>query len=421
MRNKQTIFARWRLHGRIIRWRNRVPGVGWVGLLAAAWPAALAAGTPDLLWSERGHSTRVNAVAFAPHGGVLASGGGDGLVHLWRVSNGTILRTLNLETPPDPLNRIISVAFSPDGTQIAGGGFGQIRVWSAANGSLLEHIENAHTDWVLSLAYSPEGSVLASGSFDGTARIWNREDWTLLHTLTHEAQVRSVAFSPDNLMLASGIGNGTVHLWQTLSGNLIRTLHTRTTPGHGGLPSADILSVSFSPDGDVLAAGSQDQTIKRWKLSNGQHLQTDSRHGHFVYSVVYSHDGKVLLSAGGDDTLRIWDADRGEPVWTYTGHTAGITTATLSSTDLFAFGRTDGRVLVGRLQDYVMKPKLLSAGDLRLRLHGEMDRIYVLQRSTNLIDWTAVSTNAMTERPLDFHSSPAGPATFFRVLKLPED
>ena len=80
-----------------------------------------------------------------------------------------------------------------------------------------------------------------------------------LHILTeHKDWVYSVSFSPDGQTLASGSDDGTVRLWDVNTGNL---LHTLTE--HRG----SVYSVSFSPDGQTLASGSFDRTVLLWKLA----------------------------------------------------------------------------------------------------------------------------------------------------------
>jgi WD40 repeat protein len=370
---------------------------------------------PELNWSRGAHSSRVNQVVFSPNGRLLASGGGDGLVNLWAVNDGRLMRTLNTEVPQGPQNRILALAFSPDGTRLAGAGHGEIRIWSASNGALIERIEDAHGDWVLSLAYSHDGAVLASGSFDGTAKLWNTANWDLLHTLTHAAQVRAVAFSPDSLTLATGAGAG-IHLWQSLTGNFIRSIQSNIGPGQGSA-SADILSISFSTDGNRLTTGSQDNTIKLWRFSTGERLRAMTGHQHFVYSTAYTHDEKLLVSAGGDSTLRLWDAASGEQVWAYRAETADVTTVACSNSDDIAWGRADGTVLVGRLHPFLMKPIFLPEGaGLHLRFHGELEETYVLQVSTNLTEWSSISTNLLSERPLIFNAGSEETFKFFRVI-----
>ncbi len=113
----------------------------------------------------------------------------------------------------------------------------------------------------------------------------------------HERTVWSLAFSPDGNWIASGSGDRTVKLWQTASGNLVVTL-----AGHGSFVHA----VAFSPDGKHLASGSRDFTVKLWNTESRSEEATFTGHSDAVRAVAFSSNGQFLVSASEDKTMRWW-------------------------------------------------------------------------------------------------------------------
>ncbi len=67
-----------------------------------------------------------------------------------------------------------------------------------------------------------------------------------------------------------------------------------------------VWSVAFSPDGQMLASGSDDKTIKLWDLQTGLEIATLSGHDSYVQSLAFSPDGKTLVSGGYDTKVKVW-------------------------------------------------------------------------------------------------------------------
>jgi WD40 repeat protein len=107
-----------------------------------------------------------------------------------------------------------------------------------------------------------------------------------------------VTFSPNGQLLASGSDDTTARVWETVSWNRVRVLE-----GHTDY----VRSVAFSPNGQLLVSGSRDSTLRFWDAANGECLYIFKGHVYSFNSVVFSPCGKQLASEEDDWTVRVWD------------------------------------------------------------------------------------------------------------------
>jgi len=170
----------------------------------------------------------------------------------------------------------------------------------------------------------------------------------------HSIGVYSVSFSPDGKMIASASADKTIKLW-SLDGKELTTL-TRHSDA--------IYSVSFSPDGKTIASASADKTIKLWSL-DGKELATLKGHSDAVYSVSFSPDGKTIASASADKTVRLWSR-QGKKLATLKGHSAEVSSVSFSP---------DGKMIASASADKTVK--LWSREGKKLTtLTGHSDAVY---------------------------------------------
>ncbi|WP_226583785.1 nSTAND1 domain-containing NTPase [Microseira wollei] len=146
----------------------------------------------------------------------------------------------------------------------------------------------------------------------------------------HKNRVNSVTWSPNGKILASASDDNTIKLWN-LEGKEIRTLE-----GH----TAAVNSISISPNGKILVSGSNDGTIKLWNL-NGKQIRT-LKQGAGVKSVSISPDGKIVASAG-DDTIKLWNLN-GKEIRTLKHSTEVISVSISPDGKMLAAGTYDGTI-----------------------------------------------------------------------------
>ena len=163
--------------------------------------------------------------------------------------------------------------------------------------------------------------------------------YALRHTLSaHPLPIWSIAISPDGQTLASGSDDTTIKLWNLQTGELRHTL-----AGHSGY----IWCVIFSPDGQTLASASQDTTIKLWNLQTGELRHTLLDHSNWVKSISMSPDGQTLVSSSADGKIKLWNPKTGRVFYTLEEHpvTMHANSVVISPNgQLLASGSEDGKI-----------------------------------------------------------------------------
>ncbi|MEH1962613.1 MAG: serine/threonine-protein kinase [Nostoc sp.] len=300
-----------------------------------------------------GHSgtlSSVNALAISPDGYTLASGSDDKIIKLWDLNTQKVLASLSGHS-----QAVKSVTFSPDGQILATASDDKtIKLWQVET---LEEICTllGHSHAVKSVAFSPDGQILASGSWDKTIKLWDINTGREICSMTgHQLQVNSVAFSPQGQLLASASYDRTIRLWQISAlESSQRELQNRpcysllsTLSGHAWA----VLTVAFSPDGQILATGSDDNTIKLWEVNTGQLICTLVGHSWSVVAVAFSADGETLLSASCDKTVKLWRVSTAEEIVTLSGHVDSVSAVAMSKvTQLIASGSRDKTIKLWQL------------------------------------------------------------------------
>lgn len=134
----------------------------------------------------------------------------------------------------------------------------------------------------------------------------------------HTDQIYSIQYALNGQTLASGSADKSVRVWSASTGQWLYSLVM-----HGG----GVTSVCYAPDGQTLASGSKDKTIIVWQVQEekGQCLKQLQGHTDAVMSVSYAPNGQRLVSGSRDKQVRIWEIATGQCVQTLSDHCGAIT------------------------------------------------------------------------------------------------
>jgi len=252
-----------------------------------------------------GHTDKIRRAIFNPSGELIVSASDDQTVKVWQ-KNGKLIHNLKGHS-----GQITSVSLSPNGEIIASASAdGTVKLWQI-NGKELSSFK-VERGWITSASFSPDGQIIAAAGTDGTVKLWSvtkvveklqkqqsiqaSTDIQLLRSLQIESdKIMSVTFSPNGAMLATATAGGTARIWSKDGTPLSILKHT-----------SGLTNISFSPDSQMLLSASTDKMVRLWNI-DGTLLQTLKGNKDAVWSASFSPDGKAIASASADGTVMLWN------------------------------------------------------------------------------------------------------------------
>ncbi len=381
----------------------------------------------------KGHTESVLTVRFSPDGRQLLSGSYDNTARLWDIATATTLQEFRGHSW-----WVWAAEFSPDANRIVTAGQdGKAIVWQkagigppSASASAPSDVTNpqppnpgpqslyteltsftGHTGAVDSACFSPDGKLVATGGYDKSVMIWNPDEVQpvdigrrldhqpeakskYVRLAGHDGPVRSVSFSPKGQLLLSGSEDNTVRIWDIASGKSLKALR-----GHG----RSVRSCAFSPDGQWVLSGSDDETARVWNIHGYQetrvlHATVFAGHEDAVLSARYSRDGQHIVTASRDRTACLWDAGSGEPLQSFKeGHEFLVSSAVfLPDGKRLATGAGDNSVRIWDMAAGTQTAVLTPTGRIgALAASGDGNWIATGSPGTDVELWNARTGDAL--------------------------
>ncbi|MFN0199802.1 MAG: c-type cytochrome domain-containing protein [Planctomycetaceae bacterium] len=299
----------------------------------------------------------LKTVAFVADGRIIATSGDDNLIHLWDSTTGKPLENLTGNQAPvaalaaaagstvvsgaannvviawdaDPtwqyagilgpkadapldlapsifINRVLALAFSPDGKfLITGGGdpsrSGQLLLWDVATRTMVREFENAHSDTIFSVDFSHDGKQILSGAADKFVKIFDVETGAFIKAFEgHTHHVLGVSWRADGALIASAGADNAIKIWTVETGEQARTIATH---------SKQVTAIHFIGVGDNIVTSGGDTVVRMHTASNGGNYRNLSGNPDYVYATSASRNETLVIAGGEDGILRVWDGTNG--------------------------------------------------------------------------------------------------------------
>ncbi len=235
---------------------------------------------------------------------------------------------------------LLSLAIRPGGSELATSGpDGRVLIWDVATGQSKQTI-NVGDGWVENLAWSPTGDLLAA-SCGRRVCIYQADGEPLWHSKDHPSTVSTIAWSRKGELATTCYGRVTF-----FNGATGKSRQKLTWKG-------SLVSLALSPDGDIVACGSQDNSVHFWRRSSGEDSMMSGYRG--KPSALAFDDSGTLLATGGGDAVTVWSFANAGPEGTRPGvlslHSKGISTLAFARKSMrLASGCRDGVVVLWTLR-----------------------------------------------------------------------
>lgn len=229
---------------------------------------------------------------------------------------------------PPELTAVTGLARSRDGHTLATVNDNKtVALWDVASGKNLLALESSDKEWIYAPAFSPDGSLLATARNihgDGSLLLWNPATGERLASVDNLSFPGCVSFNPTGTLIAVG-GLPTLYLVDPSTKQIVGKID-RPHQNGGGAP------VVFNPNGDLLATGGRDGTVKLWKLPDLNLVRTfsvsdpqpyvsrspdDAPARAIVTSLAFAHDAPRLAAATQGGSVFVWDLESGKEIVHY--------------------------------------------------------------------------------------------------------
>ena len=247
---------------------------------------------------------------------------------------------------------------------------------------------------------SPDQTRVAIGSYDSVS-VWEIADGhaSLVRTMLERNDndlmpyVESLALSPDGNSVAIGMENGTLRLWSIADGQVLKSIQDNgdTTPiqlvqsvlGYSYSDERAVKEIQFSPDGSWIAFSDGNYDIQLCQLSTVTCLPVGEGEYNTYTEFSFSLDSRMLAIGSYNGQTELYTVETLERLYTFTAESSVSSFAFTSNGSILAIGRDNGTIDLWDLNDGTKIMQIRGHADTISALVFLRDNLFLASGSTD--------------------------------------
>ena len=247
----------------------------------------------------RGHTATINSVAFQPGTTLFYSASSDGNVFQWDIQHPE--KEFAIVVSNNKINGALSV--SPDSRWLACGtnNIGIQLFDLTSNNFKLQNLKGHEGKKIKSVAFFPNSKNLVSSGTDKKVLLWDIQTGKSEPIWEQDDIVQSLSVSPDGNVIAAGTKDGRIVLLSGRNWENVQELFNEE--------NNQVNVVQFNHAGNILISGDRDGNVKLWNWKDIELIKSLRGHTARIVDIKFSPDDKQIATASTDGTIQIWEAD----------------------------------------------------------------------------------------------------------------